>query len=170
MMDFQLTGSPLPDVCRYADISPCGLYRYSLTRVWANGRLVAWVMLNPSTADAREDDPTIRKVMGFSKAWGYAGCVVVNLFALRSTDPRALQSAADPFGPENHRALDEYTYSGPTVAAWGDSGGRLIERAVRRLPRVPMLCLGTTKSGNPRHPCRLAYSTPVSPFEVEAAR
>lgn len=170
-MNFQLTGSP-HEIKKYADISACGRYRYALTRSWADGPFVAWVMLNPSTADAHEDDPTIRKVMGFSTAWGYAGCVVVNLFALRSTDPKALQSAVDPVGLDNVEALRRWTDGKPIVAAWGDSGGELAQRQARRVNQAlgdpAMLCLGTTKAGSPRHPCRLAYSTPLVRLDWEA--
>jgi hypothetical protein len=161
---FQLTGSQ-HEVKKYADVSACGRYRYALTRSWAEGAFVAWVMLNPSTADAREDDPTIRKVMGFSKTWGYAGCVVVNLFAWRATNPQVLKLVTDPVGPRNLAALRDWTNNKPIVAAWGDSGGDIARRQAHQVRRFlsdsPMLCLGKTKAGNPRHPCRLAYSTPL---------
>lgn len=163
-MDFQLTGSRYPEVRRWAYLSPCGMYRYVLTRSWAEGSMVVWVMLNPSTADARVDDPTIRKVMGFSRRWGYAGCVVVNLFGLRATDPKALREAADPYGPENGHTVESFTYGRPVIAAWGDSGGKLTDEACERLPTLTLQCLGTTKAGNPRHPCRLAYETPLEPW------
>src|SRR5262245_19133112 len=83
-------------------ISPCGLYRYWLTRTWDNSlRRVCWVMLNPSTADAEQDDPTIRRCVGFARSWGAGGIIVVNLFAFRASDPKALLRAADPVGPDN---------------------------------------------------------------------
>lgn len=83
-----------------AVISECGSYRYRLERVWeAEKDRVAFIMLNPSTADASKDDPTIRRCIGFAKAWGFGGLIVGNLFALRSTDPKALYGHKDPVGP-----------------------------------------------------------------------
>ena len=77
-----------------AEISPCGLYRYSLTRKWEAWKgTVNFIMLNPSTADAQEDDPTIRRCIGFAKAWGYGGIVVTNLFAYRATNPKELKKS-----------------------------------------------------------------------------
>ena len=78
-----------------------GRYRYQLWRRWGTGHLCVWVMLNPSTADATTDDATIRKCMGFAKRWGFAGIEVVNLYALRSTDPRAMLGNAARIGEHN---------------------------------------------------------------------
>lgn len=96
-------------------------YRYRLSRIWgSSGTHAVWVMLNPSTADALADDATIRRVMAFTKAWGLGGLTVVNLFALRATDPRELRRHPDPAGPANDQfiagALDS---SVVVVAAWG---------------------------------------------------
>lgn len=93
-----------------ARFSPCRRYRYVLTRDVSilNPRLVNFVMLNPSTADATVDDPTIRRCIGYARAWDYGHLVVTNLFALRATDPRALKSEDDPIGPDN----------GEYIAAW----------------------------------------------------
>lgn len=89
-----------------AVISDCGQYRYLLSRDWESGlqRLV-FIGLNPSTADAEIDDPTIRRLIGFSKAWGYGGFDIVNLFALRSKDPKMLCDHDDPIGPLNDTYL-----------------------------------------------------------------
>src|SRR5262249_14212908 len=91
------------EVRRAAVISDCGRYRYSLTRRWGDAAepRALFVMLNPSTADAEQDDPTIRRCIGFAKAWGMGSLEVVNLYALRATDPAALLSAPDPIGPKN---------------------------------------------------------------------
>lgn len=87
--------------CVGADISACGAYRYRLDRLGALlGRgAVNFVMLNPSTADAEQDDPTIRRCLGYAFRWGFARLIVTNLYALRSTDPRALWEHPDPIGP-----------------------------------------------------------------------
>src|SRR5712664_2208515 len=94
----------LPTSCivRSAGFSCCGLYRYWLRRHWdAELPPVCFVMLNPSTADAERDDPTIRRCCGFSRRWGYGGIVVVNLYAFRTSDPCCLRNAVHPVGPEN---------------------------------------------------------------------
>ena len=81
-------------------------YRYRLWREWgASPRRVTFIMLNPSTADERVLDPTIRRCIGFAKAWGFDGVDVVNLFAWRSTDPAALARVADPIGPDNDETI-----------------------------------------------------------------
>lgn len=120
-----------------------------------------WVMLNPSTADDSHDDPTIRRVMAFSKGWGYGGCVVLNLFAMRATQPSALVSAVDPVGPANDQTLADWFMlagRGPLIAAWGAiTNDRLRWRVgdVLRLTERPWLCLGKTLDGSPRHPLYL---------------
>ena len=89
------------EIERAAVISKCGAYRYSLTRRWSGAPLLTFVMLNPSTADAKEDDPTIRRCIGFARREGAGELIVANLYALRSSAPEALWSARDPIGPKN---------------------------------------------------------------------
>ena len=91
------------EIERAAVISKCGAYRYSLTRKWSDAPLLSFVMLNPSTADAKEDDPTIRRCIGFARREGAGGLIVANLYALRSSSPEALWAARDPIGPQNRR-------------------------------------------------------------------
>jgi hypothetical protein len=148
-------------VKRGAVLSPCSTYRYELTRRWAEGDdIVTWIMLNPSTADADVDDPTIRRCIDFSIRWGCAGLVVRNLFALRATDPRELGRHPDPVGPENDTYLTRPA-AGATIAAWGVSGGHVAhERAgivldLLRARKTWPLCVALTHGGAPRHPLYL---------------
>ena len=141
-----------------AGFSRCGRYRYWLRRHWNPGRLqCAFIGLNPSTADARIDDPTLRRCIGFAKQWGYGSLLLVNLFAWRATDPRDLLDAPDPVGPQTNEWLRRATQeSGVVVAAWGN-GGKLADRAYDVATQLrPLHCLGTTSLGMPRHPlyCR----------------
>lgn len=118
-------------------------------------------MLNPSTADATSDDPTIRRCTGFARARGFGGLRVLNLFALRCTDPAEMKGAPDPVGPQNDvflrnafaRSVSE---GSPVIAAWGVHGIHLLrDDAVRALAAecgVKLMCLGATKDGHPRHP------------------
>ncbi|MCA1841748.1 MAG: DUF1643 domain-containing protein [Actinobacteria bacterium] len=157
-------------IIKAARLSADGQYRYELTRQWDGACAVLWIMLNPSTADAEIDDPTIRRVMNFSRGWGYGWMKVVNLFALRSSDPRALRDHPDPVGPEN---LDTLARVIPmalrVVAAWGAVDRRLmlrrppVEAMAERAGR-PIHCLGTTRSGAPRHPLYVPASTPLERF------
>lgn len=144
------------DLDRSAEISDCGQYRWWLSRRWrqgGNGKVVCFVMLNPSTADGSVDDPTIRRCLGFTKSWGYSGLMVRNLFAYRATDPGELLRVADPIGPLGNRYLQEAEQSDLVIAAWGADVpfGRDL-RARELLAGAKLFCLEKTKHGMPRHP------------------
>lgn len=158
-------------------ISPCGNYRYLLTRVWSinpHPKVVCWVMLNPSTADARKDDATLRKCIGFSQRWGFDGLKIVNLFAYRTPYPAELieakQAGRDVRGPENyHHLFWTAEESALTVVAWGAYGSLWGEdkRVLRELVQerhLKLSCIGKTLSGQPKHPVRPGYATPLEPF------
>jgi hypothetical protein len=135
-------------------------YRYRLWRRWDDLRpIVAFCMLNPSTADEKHDDPTIRRCIGFARDWGYGGVDIVNLFAFRATDPRALRHAADPVGCHNDRHLARAARRATLVViAWGARADvRRARRAMRVLSgqRRSLAHLGFTKSRQPRHPLYL---------------
>jgi len=141
---------------RSASFSRCGQYRYQLKRQWAegSGRCV-FIGLNPSTADAKVDDPTIRRCMDFSKRWGYEEMIMVNLFAFRTPHPSLLKKAPDPEGRNNRRTLRRICISADLlVAAWG-AHGSFADQANRMSDiwaRKPMHCFGLTQSGQPLHP------------------
>jgi hypothetical protein len=154
----------------HAVISPDGLYRYLLTRCWSHdGPVLFWVCLNPSTADAETDDPTVRRLVGFSKRWGYGGLALLNLFALRATNPKELERAADPVGPDNDRTILGCCTECPraeVVLAWGAHGGLLMrDRQVLTLLRsetARIYTLGRTKDGHPKHPLYLSNDTALA--------
>ena len=160
-----------------ASFSRCGRYRYVLTRRWSqDGSFAVFIMLNPSTADAFRLDPTIRRCISFARDWRCAGLSVVNLFSLRSTDPHALYAGGDIIGPGNDDAIVRTVLShpgAPVVCAWGAHGALASRGAdVTRMlqgRKVPLLCLGVTRHGHPRHPLYLASSTALRPFLVEGS-
>lgn len=131
-----------------------------------------FVGLNPSTADETADDPTVRRCMAFAKRWGYGGIYMLNLFALRSTDPRALRAAPDPVGPGNDSHLVMYAdkLAHLVIAAWGVHGpfqdrGLYVRELLRAtLSPSALLCLGTTKGGHPRHPLYLSADVQPRPY------
>lgn len=131
-------------------------YRYRLWRGWKLGtRRVLWLMLNPSTADENANDPTIRRCIAFSKAWGFDGLEVANLFAFRSTDPKALAKVPDPIGPGNNHAIRAAAYRcSLVVCAWGNGGAFLGRgRAVAEILRHQDLrCFRITGGDQPEHP------------------
>ena len=124
--------------------------------------MVAFIMLNPSTADENVLDPTLRRCMGFAGQWGYGGMEIVNLFAYRATDPSKLRQVNDPVGDENDLTIRlAEDRNEIMVAGWGVHGtyqGR--DQAVLENRRYPdkWHCLGLTKDGHPRHPLYLAKS------------
>ncbi|WP_294203060.1 DUF1643 domain-containing protein [uncultured Chryseobacterium sp.] len=146
-----------------AIISTCKKYRYSLTRIWDDTKpTVMFIMLNPSTADATDDDPTIRRCIGFAKSWDYGGIVVCNLFAYRSTNPLELLTASDPAGDKNLYYLDYYAVrADKIICAWGNEAilnriknqVKIVEFIFRRKAKIHYLEL--SKNGFPKHPLYL---------------
>jgi hypothetical protein len=154
-----------------AVISEDGLYRYELTRRWERGgATMTFVMLNPSTADALTDDPTVRRCVGFAKREGCAALRVLNLYAFRTPSPRELRAArrrhVDVVGPENDNYLRTVTtMAGPVVAAWGPSGepdrvAEVVEILTFGIDEV-LHALHVTKGGAPGHPLYLAGGSPL---------
>ncbi len=162
----------------WAELSPCGIYRYLLGRRIGDGQRTAlFVMLNPSTADAQVDDPTIRRCVSFTRREACGVLEVVNLFAYRATDPAALRLADDPVGPANdHFIADAAARAALVVVAWGAVHRRLAPRAgevgtvIRtRLPahgRRGPFCLGITANGSPRHPLYARSDRPLESWSL----
>jgi hypothetical protein len=163
-MQSQLRDNALPN--SGAIISPDGLYRYQLWRIWDRSLpSCMFIMFNPSTADGLRDDPTVRRCIAFAKGWGYGGMWVGNLFALRSTDPDCLLSSPDPVGPHNLTHLQIMTSkSAIVVCAFGNYKilSRLkynyaemlqklgvllyyIELSINNIPKHPLYLDGTLK-------------------------
>jgi len=159
-----------------AVFSPCETFRYYLMRRWSEDedpKSILWVMLNPSTADERILDPTVRRCVGYSYLWGYNHMQVCNIFALRATDPKKLYAAEDPIGPLNDDYLAwaaEGTLKGGglVMAGWGTHGklnGRS-KHVIRLLSEVGDLhALSMTKAGHPGHPLYLGKN--LRPTKVE---
>jgi hypothetical protein len=176
-----------------AEISPCGKYRYRLWREWrgthnpsnwwwydgydGEGKRLGepksclFIMLNPSTADGERDDPTIRRCVGFAKAWNFERLEVVNLFAYRATQPAelfALNSATDdPVGRENSEVIEDAAQrAGMIICAWGAHGGYLgqDETVLGWLENAKPYALGLTAQGHPRHPLYLPSKAVPAPF------
>lgn len=170
-----------------------GEFRYRLVRDWSpeparspsgvvslrQVRSVTWCMLNPSTADGTQDDPTVRKCIGFSTRWGFNRLVIVNLFAFRATAPTCLDGSMEQVGSRNDEHIIEAVREADmVVCAWGAHGKRFPSRVleVRELVdesaargdqfgRQPAVgCLGLTADGQPRHPLMLGYGTPRQVF------
>lgn len=140
------------------------VFRYRLDRWWADGAApatsVTWIMLNPSTADASKDDPTVAGCTRRSQAWGFSGLTVVNLFAFRSPKPADLRAAVDPVGPGNDTwILDAARAAGRVVCAWGNHGTYrnrgLIVADMLRAADIAFGCLAVTGQRQPWHPLYL---------------
>lgn len=152
-----------------AVISQCGRYRYRLWREWSDGPTVVFCGVNPSTADATQDDATIRKCVGFATRWGFGSLEMVNLFAWRDTDQRALAKVSAPIGIETDcHILQAYNRAERIVFAWGAGKTVAVRKLIDERALDPLFSrgrrnsgsLGRTLDGHPRHPLMLAYATP----------
>jgi hypothetical protein len=154
---------------RDAVISECGRYRYLLRRAWDHEKPRALVvMLNPSTADATVDDPTIRSVTRLLQPdWG--SFEVANLFAWRARDPRELWKAKDPVGPQNAQSIaSAMRRCEVVICAWGAHPAAIAKaepfiRAIKTF-NLPICCLGKTQSGAPRHPLYIKTGTSLQVY------
>ena len=146
---------------RQAAFSADRRYRWWLQRRWnAEQPCLLFIGLNPSRANAERDDPTLRRLIGFARAWGYGGLEVVNLFARCSASPAVLRRSRDPVGAENDQWLQRSVAAAEALwLGWGNGGSwhqrdqqvlALLSAALP--PGVPLLTVGLTASGQPRHP------------------
>lgn len=156
------------DLTPTAIFSPCRTWRYILRRSWAKGPSVGFCLLNPSMGDEDFNDPTIRRLVDFSKIWGFSGLVLANAHALCSTDPDQLYSHPNPVGPENNRYLREFVaeVEGCVVIGWGMHGefmGRGKETAtLLRDAGASLKAFASTKGGQPVHPLYMPADRPLS--------
>lgn len=157
---------------RWADVSDDGLYRYVLGRRWDEGLPeCVFIMLNPSTADAAHDDPTIRRCIGFAKSLGCGAILVGNLYAYRAADPRDIFRAAESTGgARNDAALAELLCRGDyVVAGWGVRARPERVAEFLRLPGAERItALAVTKVGAPRHPLYLPATAALSNWRQAA--
>jgi hypothetical protein len=165
-----------------AAISGDGAYRYFLARDLGAGPTATFIMLNPSTADAEVDDPTVRKCLGFCRRWGCGRLHILNLFAIRSSSPAEMKQAADPVGTETERYFARVVrtsrrrrgvgdQAGLVVCAWGVHGRHLhrdweVMAWLSKRPAIRPVCLGLTRDGYPVHPLYVPYSVPLVPYDV----
>ena len=160
-----------------AVFDPTYTYRYLLTRTWGPGPGVLFVMLNPSTADADHDDPTLRRCTGFARTLGCGALAVVNLYALRATDPHELAGHPDPIGPATDHVIDlAAAHADRYVAAWGAHPAArtrtavvaaTVNRQAARHHRPGLACLGLTKSRQPRHPLYLPKTATLRAYDAD---
>lgn len=160
----------LSDCC----ISNCEQYRYELKRIWDEDKpKVLFIMLNPSTADAEVDDPTIRRCIGYAKNWGFGGILVGNLFAYRSTNPNGLLKVDNPVGDDNIWHIKNMYYeSDVVVCAWGNSN--IVRRLDKKIKydyrplsviKNSLHCLELSNDGTPKHPLQLKKDLKLINYE-----
>ncbi|MBD8591207.1 DUF1643 domain-containing protein [Peribacillus simplex] len=161
----------LDEIQMDAIIDETGEYRYSLFRGWDRDlpRMV-FIMLNPSTANHYEDDPTIRRCISFAKLWGYGSFEVVNLFAYRATNPKELSSCKDPIGKDNDKfIIDALKRADLAVAAWGTKG-KLYNRNIEvlsYLTNFDLFYLSLTKEGHPKHPLYIKSDEKLKKLNID---
>jgi hypothetical protein len=164
VLDFRHTLNEY-DLPNSAVFSEDGRYRYILGRDWEPfGRTIVWIMLNPSIGNEFILESTTAGCMTRAQKWGYAGMIVLNLFALIETDPEKLKRTPEAIGPLNNKVIESINLQAPEdsvfIAAWGNHGkhlGRDIE-VTNMLNDRDLYCLGTNKNGTPRHPLHMSHS------------
>jgi len=150
-----------------AVISPCMRYRYVLWRMWGKARKLTLIGLNPSVADAKKDDPTMKKIVKLAQKLGYGGVHMLNLFAWRDKSPEAMKKAKDPIGPENDKYLLEFTQAETDVVVCWGAHGTYLDRGrevLELIGRDDLKCFGLCQNGQPKHPLFLSSDTKLEDF------
>ncbi len=151
-----------------ATFSPDRTYRYLLWRRWSQEPPLCVVGLNPSVADEIDNDPTISRLIGHARRWGYGGLHMLNLFAFRATDPADMKKTPDPVGPCNDGAIFETAKDKDVLAAWGNHGdfknrsAQVVE--ILKFAKAHIYCLGKNANGSPKHPLYLRGDTKREQF------
>lgn len=185
------TLKPVGDILRVAEFSPCHQYRYMLRIRWnLSGQLLQFIGLNPSSANADVDDPTVRRCKDFARTWGYAGIEMTNLFPLVATDPTDMLFHEKPLGEpvtapqfdvekcasggitdRNDAELVTSAESSPlVVCCWGKIGrykgraDKVTEMLMRFVIPLKLQCLGYNEDGSPKHPLYLSGKTELQTF------
>lgn len=132
-------------------------HRFVLWRVWRqNQHIVHFIGLNPSAADDKENDPTIRRCIQFAKSWGYGGMMITNLFSFRTAFPRELKASTLPLMPENDRYIRAcHQLAEKTVVIWGNDGSFGNRAQTISSFFHPLFCIRKNKTGHPAHPLYL---------------
>ena len=152
---------------RTAKFSSCKKYRYELGRRWDKGDLVLFILLNPSTADDKIDDPTIRRCIKFAQQFGFGGLFIGNLFAYRTPQPSILLRANHPVGNLNNKALINLaSRSSKIIIAWGNHGqfqNRSAE-VLKLLNKYKLYHFGLTLLNQPKHPLYLPATSQLQEY------
>lgn len=161
-----------------------GNHRYCLWRKWGEGGTVVWILLNPSTADALEDDPTVRKCIAFTKLWGqqaglptYGSIIIVNLYSWRATKPKDLRGATTPYNDRTDKVIELcLRHADRVMCGWGanpalDKASRVsrVMGLIRAAGHTPE-ALRVTQAGHPEHPLYIPYAVQPQPYEAPAAK
>lgn len=153
-----------------AYIDESGQYRYWLLRQWKQNsdNFINFVMLNPSKADAKNDDPTVRCCIRFAKNFKFDGMYITNLFAFITKDPNELKKQSEPIGKENNKYLREKAnISNKVVIAWSNHGSFMNrdKEVISILNQEKTIyCLGKNRPGQPTHPSRLKSNAKLIKF------
>lgn len=153
-----------------ATFSDCRKWRYVLWRRWDknNPKMIAFIGLNPSTADETENDPTVRRRIGYAKRWDYGGMYMLNLFAFRATDPKKMKKVQDPVGKDNDRMIAVCAFKADKVVfCWGNHGAHRGRSQEIRKKIGPAECFGFTKAGEPKHPLYLRAGLETIPVKAK---
>ena len=162
-----------PNETRTARFSPCRTWRYRLAQIWDESKdPLYWLMLNPSTADETQNDPTVERCERRARMWNYGGSVVLNIFAYRATAPKDMRAAPDPVGPENDKLIKELAAMSnrvTVIGGWGEHGKHM-ERgeAIRTIFKEHdgrLQALKINASGHPAHPLYIGYDK--EPFAMD---
>ncbi|SBO41727.1 DUF1643 domain-containing protein [Cyanobium sp. NIES-981] len=159
------------DIRGKARFSPCGRYRWWLRRCW-DPALPPLLFLgcNPSRADGRRDDPTLRRLVGLARGWGFGALEVLNLYARITPAPALLRRLPQPVGGANDLWLGRRLAllpQAPVWVGWGAAGswsGRRLLQLVPLLQSRALLAVGQTAGGHPRHPLYVPATAVLEPW------